>query len=121
MYRVGATGPGRIDDAVDAEVALTGRTRANRDGLIRHPDVARRAIALGGHRHRREAHVTTSANNAPRCLPAVGDEDLAQNQAILASGVRSLGAGRDRYPGEEERSLNSIKCKACGLVNFATH
>src|SRR4030095_15227728 len=93
MYRVGATGPRRIDDAVDAKVALTRRTRANRDCLIRHADVARSAIAFRIHRYRREAHVTTRAHDAHRDLPAVGDEDLAQNQAILASSVRRLASG----------------------------
>src|SRR6185436_15353924 len=90
MYRVGAAGPGGIDDPIDAEVTLARRTRTDRDCLIRHADMARCAIAFGIHRHRREAHVTTRAHDAHRDLPAVGDEDLAQNQAILASGVRRL-------------------------------
>src|SRR5689334_6256268 len=92
MYRVGATGLGGIDDSIDAEVALAGRTRTDRDGFVRHADVARGAIAFGIHRHRREAHVTTRAHDAHRDLPAVGDEDLAQNQAILASGLTRTGA-----------------------------
>jgi hypothetical protein len=45
------------------------------------------AIAFGIHRYRREAHVTTRADDAHRDLPAVGDEDLAQNHAILTFGV----------------------------------
>src|SRR5262245_15529688 len=87
MYRVGATGLGCIDDPIDAEVTLTRRTRTDRYCLIRHADVPGCAIAFGIHRHRREAHVTTRADDAHRDLPAVGDEDLAQNHAILAFGV----------------------------------
>ena len=102
MYRVGATGPGCIDDPIDAKVTLTRRTRTDRYCLIRHADVPGCAITFGIHRHRREAHVTTRADDAHRDLPAVGDEDLAQNHAILAFGVmwlwfvgRYLKAGAD--------------------------
>src|SRR6185436_3020674 len=98
MYRVGASGPGGIDDSIDAKVTFARRTRTDRDCLIRHADVARCAIALGIHRHRREAHVTTRAHDAHRDLPAVGDEDLAQNQAILAFDVRRPGADAADIP-----------------------
>src|SRR5688572_19647356 len=119
MDCVGPADAGRIDDAVDAKVALARLARADGDRLIRHADVARGAVAFGIHRHRREAKVTTRAHDAHRDLPAVGDEDLAQNQAILASAVRRLGSDAADIR-KEERSLDSIKCTGCGLVNFAT-
>jgi hypothetical protein len=98
VYRVGTTGPGRIDDPVDAKVALTGRTRADRNCLIRQADVARRTIAFGIHRHRREAHVTTRAHDAHRDLPAVGDEDLAQKSSNSSIRRQEAWVGPGRYP-----------------------
>src|SRR5687767_2802083 len=107
MNCVGAAGAHRIDDAVDAKVALARRAGADGDRLICHADVPRGAIAFGIHRHRREAKVTTRADDAHRDLPAVGDEDLAQNQAILASSV-----GRLRSDADENYSTTDV-CRRC--------
>ena len=109
MDRVGAADARRVDEAVDAQVALGRRARADGDRLVRHPDVARGAIAFGIHRHRCEAHVAARANDAHRDLPAVGDQNLAQNHAILAFGVGQPGTYPRRYR-VKEALLNTTKC-----------
>ena len=103
---------------VDAKVAFCRRIAADRDRLVGHPDVAGRAIALGVDRHRREAHVTARADHAHRDLPAVGDEDFAQNQAN--SSIRGCETRHRTWPISEdnERPLNSIKCTGFGSAEL---
>jgi hypothetical protein len=70
-----------VENRVDAQVTFGRGVAADRDGFIGHAHMARGAIAFGKHRHRREACVAACANHAHRDLPAVGDEDLAQDHA----------------------------------------
>src|SRR5687768_16863849 len=87
MDRVGTGCASRVDDAVDPKVAVAGRVGPDAYRLVRHADVTRGTIALGIDRHRFEVQVAARANHAHRDLPAVGDEDFVQNQAILAFDV----------------------------------
>ncbi len=71
---VGAAGPGRGDDAVDRQVAVARRRRAQPDGDVGQPDVGRVGVGVGEHRDRAQAHVAAGAQHARGDLAAVGDQ-----------------------------------------------
>src|SRR5687767_135191 len=136
MNRVGAAGARRVDDAVDAKVALARRAGADGNRLIGHADVPRGAVAFGIHRHRREAKVTTRADDAHRDLPAVGDEDLAQRQSHSGMLPCFFGGLRSRFVSNAEsaaitfarvwlgRITSSMKPRSAatyGLANFSRY
>ncbi len=79
MDGVGAGRAGSVDDAVDAEVTLAGRARADGDRRIGHAHMAGRAIAVRIDRHRRNAHLAARANDPDGDLAAVSDQESAQN------------------------------------------
>ena len=78
MDRVGAARPRRVDDPIDAEVAVRGGIAADRDGLVRHADVASGAITGGIHGDGGEAEIAAGAEDAHGNLAAIGDQNLAQ-------------------------------------------
>ncbi len=77
--RLRAGGTGGREDAVDREVAVGGRRRSDRDGLVGGAHVQRRAIGLGVHGDRRHAHATQRADHAAGDGTAVGDQDLVEH------------------------------------------
>src|SRR5688500_8842705 len=135
MHRVGGAGAGRIDDAVDAQVALRWRTRPNRHRLVRHPHVPCGAIALGEHRHRLESHVAARANDAHGNLSAVRDEHVAHGRhrgmlpcflgglrSRLVSNAASAALTLARVSrGWMTSSMNPRSAATYGLANFSRY
>ena len=76
MHGVGAALPRHLDQRVDAEIAVAGRVRADRIGLVGHAHVTGGAIALAVDRHGGDAHVATGADDAHGDFAAIGDENL---------------------------------------------
>jgi hypothetical protein len=72
--RVGAAGLGRRDDAIDRQVAVAGRRRAEPDGEVGEAEVGRVGVGVGEHRDGAEAHLATGAQHARGDLAAVGDQ-----------------------------------------------
>jgi len=72
-----------IEDAVDAQVAVGGRSGADALRLIRHADVRRIAVGVGIDRHGGDAHFPQRAHDAHGDLPPVGHQHLAEHQREL--------------------------------------
>jgi len=80
MHAVGAGRPCRIDDAIDPEVALSGRVGTDRHCRVRHSHVQRGTVALGVDGHRRNAHLAAGADDPYGDLAAVRYENPSQPQ-----------------------------------------
>ncbi len=91
MDEVGARAPGRVEQALDREVALRRRRRADAEGLVRHQDVRRHPVDLGVDGHRRDVHLPAGADDPDRDLAAVGDEELHRRPPPQGLGVRGWG------------------------------
>ena len=76
---VGAGTARRIDDAIDAEVAVARCARPDQVGLVGEADMKRRPIALGVHSHRRQAHLPARAHHANGDLAAVRNQNFFHN------------------------------------------
>jgi hypothetical protein len=64
-----------MEDLVDDEVALGCRRAAERECLVGQPDVQGVPVGVGVHRHRLEAGILASPDDADGDLAAVGDQD----------------------------------------------
>ncbi len=87
MDSFGAVFFGRVDDAIDAEIAFGRCRRPDVRGLVGAPYVERSAVGVGIHRDAGDVHLPQRADDADCDLAAIGDEDLAKHEAkILAGG-----------------------------------
>ena len=90
-----------LDDAVDVQVALGGRARADVVRLVGEPDVECGAIAVRVHGHSLEAELAARANHPYGDLPAIGDEDFHNGMlpcflgGFLVAFVVAAGQGGD--------------------------
>src|SRR3990172_7201047 len=75
MHRVGATLARGFEDALDVEIALARRRRADRHGPVGVTHVERVVVRLRVHRDRLDAELAAGADHAPRDLSPVGDQD----------------------------------------------
>ena len=82
MHRIGAGFSRGIDDAIDAEVAFARRARPDGVRLVCEPHVQRRAVAFGVHRHRRQPHLATRADDADSNFAAVRDQNLFHSSCV---------------------------------------
>ncbi len=78
MHRPGTARPGGVEQAVDPEIALARRRRADGHGEIGGADVRRQAIRLRVHRHRLEPLLVAGADDAQGDFASVRDEDAAE-------------------------------------------
>ena len=76
MDGVGAGLVRGLEDAVDAEIALADRRRADAHRLVGEGDVRRVLVGVGIDRDGAIAHRLGRAHDAPGDLAAVGDQDL---------------------------------------------
>jgi hypothetical protein len=76
VHCVGAGSTDRVEDPVDAQVTFAGRVPADGVGLVGHPHVKGRPIAIGVDRDAPDPHVAARADDSHRDLAAVGDQDL---------------------------------------------
>ncbi len=80
MDGLGPAGPSRLDDALDVQIALGGRARADQPRLVGPPHVQRSAIGLGINGDGSDAELTQRANDPNGDLAAIGDEHLAERR-----------------------------------------
>ncbi len=86
VSRVDGLGAGvlaRLDDALDHEIALRGRGRTDRHGLIGHLDVARILVGIRVDSHRPDAHGPRGPDHAAGDFTAIGDEDFLEHVSVL--------------------------------------
>ncbi len=96
MNRLGAALPGSGDDALDREIALARRRRADPIGLVGHGDMERAGIGIGIDRDATDGETARRPHDAAGDLAAIGDEDLAEHPHIRKTPKRvfSIGALR---------------------------
>ena len=75
MHGVGVRRHGGLDDRIGPQVALAGRRRADRHGLVGEAHVQRAGVDVGVDRDRLEPEVAAGPDDADRDLAAVGDQD----------------------------------------------
>ena len=75
----GAGGPGRVQDALDVQVAGAGRRRADADGLVGQAHVQGMRVGVGVDRHGAHAQLLEGADDAAGDGAAVGDQDLVEH------------------------------------------
>ena len=84
---VNGLGPRALDhleQLVDVQVGLRGRSRAEQERLVGAAHVERVAVRLGVHANRRDAHLAERAHDADGDLAPVGDQDLGEHAARKA-------------------------------------
>ena len=69
----------RRNDRLDGEIALRGRGRTDRHGLVRHLDMQRVAVRLRIDCDGGDPHPPRCAHHADRDLASVGDQDLLEH------------------------------------------
>ena len=82
MNGVGAMLLRRCENAVNIEIALGGRRRADMLGLIGQPDVQRAAVGVGKNRDAGDIHIPQRPNDTHRDLAAVGDQNLPKHTQV---------------------------------------
>ena len=101
MDRVGARLARRIEDALDVEVALARRRRADRHRAVGVPHVERVAVRLRVHRDGLDAELAAGAEHAPRDLSPVSDQDRPDQRcgrADWAASTRATSSAAKRQP-----------------------
>ncbi len=89
MHGIGAGLVRRFEDAVDAEIALADRRRADAHGLVGESDVRGVLVRVGIYGDGAIAHRLGRAHDAPGDLAAIGDKDLGKAHfSGRPSGVR---------------------------------
>ena len=83
---------GRVENALDREVALGRRSRPEEESLVRVRDVERGTVALGVDPDRADSEVAEGAEDADRDLPTVGNENLLEHEGPYSLHVVTLTA-----------------------------
>ena len=83
MNGFGPVAARRIQNAVDAQIALGGRRGPQVGGLIGHAHVQRGAVGIGIDGHRDDPHLAQRANDTDSDLAAVGNQDLMEHSQEL--------------------------------------
>ncbi len=111
MHRVGARLARRVDDGVDPQVALARRIGPDRPRFVGHPDVQGATVAVGVHRHGRDAHIATGPDDADRDFATVRDEDLFHwENPVIVTGAAEAARPTAGY----SRASSAGSCRACG-------
>ena len=88
---VAAGRQGRVDDAVDAEIALGRRCRPDPHRAVGHPDVERVDVGIAVHRDRRHPSLVTGPDDPDGDLAAVGDEHPPEWRSVFVQRRRFAG------------------------------
>ena len=80
MDRLGAGAVHRIDEGVDAEIAVLRGRRSDPHGLIRHRNMQRAGIGVGIDRDGADAEPPRRPHDAAGDLAAVRDEELGEHR-----------------------------------------
>ena len=78
--RPGAGAVAGFEDAVDHQIAVARRRRADADGLVRHLHMEGTGVGLGVDGHGGDAVGAAGTDNAAGDLAAVGDQDLLEHR-----------------------------------------
>lgn len=114
---VGARRPRRIDDAIDPQVALSGRVGTNGYCDVGHSHVQCGTVALGVDGDGRNAHFAAGADDPHGDLAAIGYENPSQPKD--SNGSDGLTKGRiDEFRGTESPCFNPSIRK---FVNSSIH
>src|SRR3990172_3823949 len=96
MYGVGFRFPGHIDDAVDVEIRLSGRSRTDIPSLVGQVDMQGITIQFGIHPNGPQTRLLGRPNDANRDLAAIGYQ-----QGAHIGHARKLLDGRGGGPGSQ--------------------
>jgi hypothetical protein len=81
--RIGARAVGRVEHAIDAQIAVAWRARADRVRFVGIAHVQCRPVALRIHRGRRNPHLAAGARNADSDLAAIRNQDFVHEPVIV--------------------------------------
>ena len=102
VHGLGAGAARGVDDGVDVQVGLAGRSRAEADRRVRLPDVPRVGVGVGVHGHRADAEAAQGADDAHGDLAAVGHQHGVEQGrplgVVLGHGCLTCGTGRTGSP-----------------------
>jgi hypothetical protein len=82
MHRLGAARLAGRHDLVDDQIALRGRRRPDRDGLVGHLDMQRVAVGLGIDRDGFNAHPARGLDDPAGNLAAIGNQDSLEHKGF---------------------------------------
>ena len=83
MHSVCTADPRSLDDAVDVQVALDGRCRADADSLVGEPHMRGIRVSLAENRNAAQPHASQGPDD-PHCdLTSIGDEDPGESHVGL--------------------------------------
>ena len=105
MNRIDVADFGRADDAVDLQIAVGARRRADADRFVGELHVERIHVRLGINRQRLDAEFLAGADDAERDFAAIGDQDFVEH-------ARDAGASFPSWPRRtEDASSGSLRHK----------
>ncbi len=84
MNRLGAVFTGRVQNAVDPQIALRGRRRAHVLRFIRHANVQGSAVGVGIHGHAGDTHLAKGADHTHRNFTAIGNQNFSEHTGVLS-------------------------------------
>ena len=76
----------RIEDAIDAKVALRRWRRSHVRGLVGHAHVERGAVGVGVDSHRADAHLPQRPDDPHGDFTPIGDEDFLKHGSAIVAG-----------------------------------
>src|SRR4051794_28413059 len=97
---------GRAHDAIDSQIAIGARRRADADGFIRELHMERVAVRLGVNRERANPQLLAGADHAQGDFAAICDEDFLEHQVLREPDTTSALAGR--YLPDAEKHLAEL-------------
>ena len=80
MHRLRPARLHRLEDAVDDDVGLAGRRRADMHRLVGHAHVQRRGVGVGKDGDGADFHAARRLDDPAGDLAAVGDQDLVEHR-----------------------------------------
>ena len=113
-----------LDDAVGQQIALAAGRGADVHRLVGQLHMARVAVGVGIHRHRRDAHLLRGLDDAAGDLAAVGDQDLVEHLGLRPLHSGMLPCLRHGLSSFLSRSMASERHKrlrvSCGWMTSST-
>src|ERR1700733_13977567 len=79
MHRLRPAVPRRLDDGIDAQIAVTGGGRADAHRLIGQAHVPGTRVSLRIHRYRSDAEPAARGHDAAGDLAAIGDKNFFEH------------------------------------------
>ena len=115
MHGVCAREARGFQDAVDAQIAVGGRCRADRIRGVGHPHVERVDVGVRIHRYRRDPHLATGADHPHRDFAPIGDQKSSYQGSSQESKLRGHAPIRPFFFGGKVRRRRNLEGHACGF------